>query len=63
MSQSTHEDTASKADQEQVNEMLKHGITKTSVDYFHLDEFRYTSLEDAVAAAKRKTQTEKLASE
>lgn len=29
------------------------GITRVPVDYFHYGKFRYTSLEDAVAQAKR----------
>jgi hypothetical protein len=34
-------------------EMARHGITYIPVDYFHYRQFRYTSLEDAVAQAKR----------
>ena len=33
-------------------EMAKYGITCVPVDYFHLADFRYTSLKDAVAQAK-----------
>ncbi|MEQ8967484.1 MAG: hypothetical protein RID91_16845 [Azospirillaceae bacterium] len=29
------------------------GIRRTTVDYFHVGEYRYTSLRDAIAAAKR----------
>jgi len=34
-------------------EMAKYGITCVPVDYFHLGDFRYTNLKDAVAEAKR----------
>jgi hypothetical protein len=34
-------------------EMDRYGITRVPVDYFHYRQFRYTSLEDAVAQAKR----------
>jgi len=34
-------------------EMNRHGITRVPVDYFHYRDFRYTSLEDAVAQARR----------
>ena len=30
-----------------------YGITRVPVDYFHLGDFRYTNLKDAVAEAKR----------
>jgi len=29
------------------------GITRVPVEYFHYGEYRYTSLEDAIAQAKR----------
>lgn len=38
---------------EAVELMAKHGITRTSVDIFRYGEFRYTTLSDAVAEAKR----------
>ena len=34
-------------------EMKKYGIDCVPVDYFHYREFRYTSLRDAIAQAKR----------
>lgn len=34
-------------------EMEKYGITRRSVDYFDYRDFRYTSLTDAVAQARR----------
>src|SRR5579871_5397790 len=33
------------------------GITRVSVEYFHYGEYRYTSLEDAIAQAKRDQAT------
>ncbi len=37
--------------------MAKYGITRERTDYYHLDSFRYTSLKDAVAQAKRIANT------
>ena len=34
-------------------EMAELGITRVPVDYFHYKEFRYTSLKDAIAQARR----------
>lgn len=33
--------------------MTAHGITRVPVDYFHWNGFRYTTLKDALAAARR----------
>ena len=33
--------------------MAKYGILRATVNYYHLGEFRYTSLQDAIAQAKR----------
>lgn len=33
--------------------MLSHGIQRVPVDYFHWNGYRYSSLKDAVAAARR----------
>jgi hypothetical protein len=38
---------------EAAEEMVKFGITRVPVDYFYCGKFRYTSLKDAVAQAKR----------
>jgi hypothetical protein len=38
---------------EATDEMVRYGITRVPVDYFHCGEFRYTNLKDAVAQAKR----------
>jgi hypothetical protein len=33
--------------------LREHGIAHVPVDYFHIDGFRYTNLDDAVSQAKR----------
>jgi hypothetical protein len=33
--------------------MARYGIIRVPVDYFHLGEFRYSNLEDAIAEARR----------
>ncbi len=38
-------------------EMAKYGITREPVDYYIFDTFRYTSLKDAIAQAKRCEKT------
>jgi hypothetical protein len=38
---------------EALDDMAKHGITRTTVDYFHCGAYRYTNLKDAIAQAKR----------
>ena len=35
-------------------EMAKFGITRSTVDYFHYRDFKYTNVNDALAQAKRK---------
>ena len=37
-------------------EMTKYGIVCRPVDYFHLGEYRYTSLKDALAAGRRQQE-------
>jgi len=34
-------------------EMKRYGITRIPIDYFHVGEFRYTNLKDAIVQAKR----------
>ncbi len=34
-------------------EMIKYGVTRERMDYYHVAIFRYTSLKDAVAQARR----------
>ena len=41
------------------NEMSKYGIIRVPVDYFHLGEFRYTNLKDAIAHAKQSDRSMK----
>jgi hypothetical protein len=38
---------------EATEEMAKYGITRVPIDYFHYKGYRYTSLDDAIAQAKR----------
>ena len=46
--------TRSKIDQDSADELTKYGIARMPVDYFHYQGFRYSSLEDAIAEAKRR---------
>jgi len=39
-------------------QMVKYGITRVPVDYFHVREFRYTSFADALAQAQRHAERE-----
>lgn len=51
---STHHDKASTGSHSEASEkMNKYGITCVSADYFHLGQYRYSRLEDAIAEAKR----------
>lgn len=43
----------SPGDKSPSDKMVKYGITRSPIDYFYYGRFRYTSLEDAVAEAKR----------
>jgi hypothetical protein len=36
-------------------DMATYGITRVPVDYYHFGVFRYTSLKDAIAEAKRES--------
>jgi hypothetical protein len=38
--------------------MARYGIIRVPVDYFHLGEFRYSNLEDAIAEARRQQLVE-----
>lgn len=44
-------------------EMVKFGITRVPVDYFHWQQFRYTNLKEAVAQARRAQAEPALASQ
>lgn len=51
---STHHDKASTGSHSKAStKMNKYGITCVPVDYFHVGQYRYTHLEDAIAEAKR----------
>lgn len=39
--------------QTDAEEMAKYGITRVPVDYYHWRRYRYTTLQDAIAQAKR----------
>jgi hypothetical protein len=39
------------------DELAEYGIERVPVDYFHWKGFRYTSLKDAVAAARRERRS------
>ena len=41
------------AEQDGSDQMAKYGITRVPVDYFHYKEFRYSTLQQAIAEAKR----------
>lgn len=47
---------SARSEQDDNEEMRKYGITRAPVDYFHYKEFRYTTLNDAVAEAKRQAE-------
>lgn len=50
---STHQDRGNAGSHSEVGkEMGRYGITCVLVDYFHLGQYRYTHLEDAIAEAK-----------
>lgn len=40
------------------DQMAAYGITRVPVDYFHVGEFRYSNLEDAIAEARRRQPIE-----
>lgn len=48
-------DTPSKEEAERAlaGEIQKYGIKRVSVDYFHINGFKYTDVKDAVAQARR----------
>jgi endonuclease YncB( thermonuclease family) len=40
--------------QDTAEAMVKYGITRVPTDYFYYKEYRYASLDDAIAQAKRR---------
>jgi hypothetical protein len=40
------------------DQIATYGITRVPVDYFHVGQFRYSNLEDAIAEARRQRPTE-----
>jgi hypothetical protein len=55
MTSTTHDQPATPAIS--AEELASYGITRVPVDYFHLGEFRYTTLSEAIAQAKRQALT------
>jgi hypothetical protein len=53
MTPADHREAGSTFRDDAAEEMAKYGITRVSTDYFHYKEYRYTSLDDAIAQAKR----------
>lgn len=53
MTSTQHDRASAGSHSQRAQEMDKHGITCVPVDYFHLGQYRYTNLKDAVAEAKR----------
>jgi hypothetical protein len=48
-----HHEEPNRLPSQQAEEMAMYGITRVPVGYFHFKNFRYTSLAEAVAEAKR----------
>ncbi len=47
------EKVKSNKEKELEEEMKRYGIERIPIDYFHINGFRYTALEDAIVQAKR----------
>ena len=58
MSRSAANGPASQLAPEVEETMAKYGITRVSVDQFHLGDYRYSNLRDAIAQAKRVAQSD-----
>ena len=48
-----HREDSPTVGQDTAEEMVKYGITRVPTDYFYYKEYRYTSLDDAIAQARR----------
>jgi hypothetical protein len=53
MTEESYREAIPLVDDNEDQEMAKYGIIKTSVNYFHCGEYRYTKLSDAIAQAER----------
>jgi acetyl-CoA acetyltransferase len=53
MTPANHREASPTIGHEAAEAMAKYGITRVPTDYFHYKEHRYTSLDDAIAQAKR----------
>jgi hypothetical protein len=53
MTPANHREASPTAGDYAAEEMAKYGITRVPTDYFHYKEYRYTSLDDVIAQAKR----------
>jgi hypothetical protein len=53
MTPASHRQATPTIGDDAAEEMAKYGITRVSIDYYHYKEYRYTSLDDAIAQAKR----------
>jgi endonuclease YncB( thermonuclease family) len=50
---SQHREESPTVGQDIAEELVKYGIMRVPTDYFYYKEYRYTSLDDALAQAKR----------
>jgi hypothetical protein len=53
MTPANHREATPTLGDDAAQEMAKYGITRVPTNYFHYKEYRYTSLSDALAEAKR----------
>jgi hypothetical protein len=53
MTPANHREANPSVTDEAAEEMAKYGITRVPTDHFYYKEYRYTSLDDAIAQAKR----------
>jgi hypothetical protein len=53
MTPASHTQATPTVGDDAAEEMAKYGITRVPTNYFHYKEYRYTSLDDALAEAKR----------
>jgi hypothetical protein len=53
MTSEKHREESPTVGQDTAEEMVKYGITRVPTDYFYYKEYRYASLDDAIAQARR----------